>query len=126
MTEEIVIWTQHLPVSVNKAYRNTTAKDGKKRGRIKTQVYTTWLNAFGWDVKRAMQSRQTVEGRYSMSICIDMNKRHKLADLSNFLKTTEDALVHWKVVKDDRFCEHIEMSWGNPEGGTLIRITPLL
>ncbi len=123
--DEIVIWTEHMPISVNKAYRNATSRDGKRGGRIKTESYRTWLAAFSWDVARCMKHREKVMGAYEMEIVVDMTRRHKLADLSNFLKTTEDALKHHGVIEDDRFCEKLTMSWGNPSGGTSITIRPL-
>ncbi len=125
MTDDpIVIWTHHMPISINRAYRNVTSRDGKRGGRIKTQAYTTWLNAFGWDVNRAMAGKEKIMGAYDLELVIDMTKRHKLADLSNFLNTTEDALKHHGVIEDDRFCQNIHLTWGNPAGGTMIQINP--
>ena len=48
--------TLPFPPSVNTAYRNPTARDGKKRGRIKTKRYYAWAKNAGQAV--LMQPRQ--------------------------------------------------------------------
>ncbi len=112
----IEISSAHFPISVNAAFRNVTAKDGKKAGRIKTARYTTWRNAIGWDIAQAMRGKQMIEGHYSVRILLSTAERHPLADLGNFEKGVQDALQEFGVVKNDRYCDYIEMGWANVEG----------
>ena len=122
MTHTVRIASPHVPISVNKAYRNATARDHVK-GRIKTKEYTTWANAFGWDVKAAMARQKPILGPYSIVITIDRSKRHPLADVTNMEKCLADCLQNLGVIENDRLCERSVIQWGSAQGGVSIEIT---
>lgn len=111
-----------IPISVNKAYRNATAKDHVK-GRIKTKEHGTWAKAFGWDVRAAMVHQKPINGPYSIDIVIDRSKRHPLADIENYSKVVSDALQDLGVIENDRNCEALRISWGEAQGGFTVEIT---
>lgn len=117
------IASRHVPISVNKAYRNATSKD-RVKGRIKTEAYSVWKNAFLWDVKTAMVHQKPIKGPYEIEITIDRSTRHKLADVTNFEKVCADALQSAGVIENDRFVERSTIQWGDALGGVSIVITP--
>lgn len=122
----IRIWSEHIPPSVNEAYRNAgSARDGKKLGRIKTKVLTDWIEAFGWDVNKAMRGQKRVDLPYVIVITIDRSKRHHAADIMNREKVVSDALKTFGVIKDDRLCDSGTVRWGDAQGGMLIEICPI-
>lgn len=117
------IASPHVPISVNKAYRNATSKDSV-RGRIKTKDYATWFNAFAWDVRASMARQSPIKGPYTIDITIDRSKRHPLADIGNFEKVTQDALQACNVIENDKLCERVSIGWGLAGGGVEIEIRP--
>lgn len=119
----IRIASRHVPISINKAYRNATAKD-RVKGRIKTKEYTTWANAFGWDVKAAMARQKPIMGPYVIEITIDRSRRHPLADVTNMEKALADCLQDLGVIENDRLCERSVIQWGSAQGGVAIEISP--
>lgn len=122
-TNVVRIASPYVPISVNKAYRNSTASEGGK-GRKKTKAYTTWFNAFGWDVRAAMVTQKPMKGPYTIEITIDRSKRHPLADVGNFEKVTQDALQECGVIENDKLCERVSIGWGEASGGVEIEIRP--
>lgn len=124
MTNIVRIASPHVPVSTNKAYRNATAKD-RVKGRIKTKEYTTWANAFGWDVKAAMVHQKPIKGPYILSITVCRSKRHPLADVTNMEKVVSDTLQELGVIENDRFCERMTIEWGEAQGGFIAEISPI-
>jgi len=117
------IASPHIPISINRAYRNATSKD-RVKGRIKTKDYATWFNAYGWDVRAAMVHQKPIKGAYTIEITVDRAKRHPLADVENFAKVTADALQELGVIENDRFCERLTIGWGEADGGVSVEITP--
>lgn len=117
------IASQHIPISVNRAYRNATMKDRVKH-RIKTKDYGTWARAFGWDVQAAMARQSPIKGPYTIEVTICRSKRHPLADVTNFEKPLQDCLGELGVIENDRFCEHFGIGWGEAQGGIIIEIRP--
>ena len=122
------IASPHVPISVNKAYRNATATERAKgrKGRIKTKDHATWYNAFAWDVKAAMVRQNAIKGAYEICITIDRMKRHPLADVENMSKVCVDALVSLGVIEEDRFCERLTIQWGSAQGGVLVELRPFV
>jgi Holliday junction resolvase RusA-like endonuclease len=123
MTSLVRIASPHVPISVNKAYRNATSKD-RVKGRIKTKDYQTWYNAFAWDVKAAMVRQKPILGPYEMYVTIDRMKRHPLADVENYSKVVSDALQTLGVIENDKMCELLQIQWGQAQGGVLIELRP--
>lgn len=116
------IASPHVPISVNRAYRNATARD-RVKGRIKTKEYQIWKNAFQWDVKAAMVHQKPITGPYEITISVARSQRHPLADVTNFEKVTADALQELGVIENDRFCERSTIQWADlPQGGVEIEI----
>ena len=99
--------TLPLPPSVNALYRNRK-KDGKGRGRIKTERYNTWLNAAGWELNQ--QKPPKVKGNYILWLyCERPDKRRR--DLGNLLKAMEDLLTDLGVIEDDSLAVEIHLYW---------------
>jgi crossover junction endodeoxyribonuclease RusA len=96
----------HLPFppSVNALYGN----GGSKRGRHKTKGYEDWIRLASANIKDA--HRQGL-GPYSISICLEApDKRGR--DIGNLEKAVSDLLVMHGVIKDDRYCQRLLMTWG--------------
>lgn len=97
----------HLPFppSVNSLYGN----GGNKRGRHKTQAYDAWIKLASVGIK---DSHRMGLGPYSLSICLEPPDKKRSRDLGNLEKAVSDLLVMHGVVKDDRYCQRLTMTWG--------------
>jgi crossover junction endodeoxyribonuclease RusA len=96
----------HLPFppTVNTLYGN----GGVNRGRHKTKAYEDWIKLASTVIK---ESHRQHLGPYSLSICLEApDKRGR--DLGNLEKAVSDLLVIHGVVKDDRYCQRLTMTWG--------------
>ena len=114
------------PPSVNGLYRNTTAAEQaywvarghKKRSRVKTDRYRTWLSAAGWDIKA--QHPAPVRGRYDLTVTVAEGASK--SDLGNLIKATEDLLVAHHIIDDDRDSNRIILQWGPVPTGCRVEI----
>ena len=79
------------PVSVNAAFQGR---------RFKTPLYKDFEEQMLWALKGNIQK---MTGNYTMHLKFYL-KNASRADLSNFVKTTEDCIVKAGLVKDDRYC----------------------
>lgn len=96
----------HLPFppSVNSLYGN----GGSRRGRHKTKGYESWIALASVAIKDSHRQRL---GPYSLSICLEApDKRGR--DIGNLEKAVSDLLVMHGIVKDDRYCQRLLMTWG--------------
>lgn len=101
-----------IPPSVNKAYANNK---GTGKGRYKTKAYTQWSNVAGWDLQ-ARKDKKSIQGAFVCQIVIDRSKRHKLADIDNFIKPTMDLLQTHNIIENDNLAESVHIRWGNAGG----------
>lgn len=101
-----------IPPSVNKAYANNK---GSGKGRYKTKAYTSWQNVAGWDLQR-QKWQGRIEGAFLCQIVIDRSKRHKLADIDNFIKPTLDLLQTFNIIENDNMAESVHIRWGDAGG----------
>ena len=87
------------PPSTNQLYRTAGyGRDGKRRGRIKTQRYLTWLRAAGNEV--LAQRQKPLRGPVVLAINVRApDKRRR--DISNLIKAVEDLLVEHGLIQDD-------------------------
>lgn len=97
----------HLPFppSVNSMYAN----GGNKRGRHKTATYEAWIKLASIAIK---DSHRQALGPYSLSICLEPPDDRRSRDLGNLEKAVSDLLVMHGIVKDDRYCQRLVMTWG--------------
>lgn len=95
----------HLPFppSVNNLYANRG-----KAGRFKTKGYEAWIQLASLGIKDSHRQRL---GPYSISICLEAPDK-RARDLGNLEKAISDILVMHGVVKDDRYCQRLNMAWG--------------
>lgn len=98
-----------LPPSVNKAYANNK---GTGKGRYKTKAYTSWQNVAGWDLQRHKRQGAII-GAFVCQIVVDRSKRHKLADIDNFIKPTLDLLQTFNIIENDNLAESVHIRWGD-------------
>lgn len=87
-----------VPVSVNTAYRNVPGV-----GRVKTKELKAWRLEAEWELCR--QNPPRFVGQVDISITLRYPPKGR-ADCSNYIKTTEDLLVHCGVIEDDS-CKHV-------------------
>lgn len=87
------------PPSTNNLYFNRPGG-----GRAKTKRYRTWLNAAGWSVKAAVGAYNTISVPCCLGLQVPDDRRR---DISNYIKATEDLLVHLQVIKDDNLVDRI-------------------
>lgn len=92
-----------MPPSVNGLFANK-----KTGGRVKTVAYKAWQHMAGACVKDI--HRQNL-GPYSISIALKRSTVSSLSDLTNREKAVSDLLVAHGVVKDDRYCQRLVMTW---------------
>lgn len=112
---QITILSEHMPPSTNGLYANVAG-----RGRVKSESYKAFRQAFMWDVKR--QHPPSIRGHYRMSVEFSWLKRRSNSDLSNRLKGLEDALVEMRVIEDDSLADAISLSWAELPAGIAIRV----
>lgn len=104
--------TLHLsrrPPSVNALYRNVRGK-----GRVKTTAYKDWLEVAGQEI-RLEQRVPLVRG--TVRIAYALQRGVMKADLGNYLKALDDALVAFGVIEDDSLIEGYDrFEWADVEG----------
>jgi len=113
--DDVVIFTQHIPPSVNACFSNV-----KGKGRIRTERYRQWATAAGWDCKR----KGSVHGAFTVTITIDRQTRHVLSDIDNRCKPVLDLLQEHGIIDNDRHCERATIEWGEAKGGMRVLVAP--
>lgn len=106
------------PPSVNSLFRNPTARDGKRRGRIKSKSYLDWIAAARVSILAASPPKLAAE--YELRIELG---RRKGSDLDNYAKGLSDLLVSEKVVGDDSECRRLVIEWADDLRSKECRIT---
>ena len=112
---EVVIFTQHIPPSVNACFSNV-----KGKGRIRTERYRQWATAAGWD----FNGKGRVPGAFVVTITIDRQTRHVLSDIDNRGKVVMDLLQKHGIIDNDRHCERATIEWGEAKGGMRVLVAP--
>ena len=92
-----------MPPSVNNLFANK-----KTGGRIKSKDYKAWQRLAGMCIRDS--HRQGV-GPYSISIALRRSSVSSLSDIANREKAVSDLLVEHGVIKDDRYCQRLLMTW---------------
>lgn len=101
-----------MPPSVNNLFANK-----KAGGRCKTSAYKDWQKLAGTFVK---DSHRLNLGPYSISIALKRSTVSSLSDLTNREKAVSDLLVAHGVVKDDRYCQRLLMTWDEDLDGDCV------
>ena len=86
------------PISVNEMFRTAGfGQDTKRSGRIKTEAYARWGREAAFELMRQKAKR------YDEPVVLSMffGQRSPLADVSNYIKGVEDALVSYGIIPDD-------------------------
>lgn len=94
LTPQVIILP--LPPSVNSLTFNVGGK-----GRVKTNEYSAWITAAGWELKLQhppIYLREATRVRF----VIDVNEKMK-GDIDNRIKPILDLYVRHRVIGDDRF-----------------------
>ena len=91
-----------LPPSTNNLFATVSRK------RVKSQAYTRWLSAAGWELKA--QNPEPIKGRFHFTMVVyPPDKRRR--DLDNLLKAPLDLLKTHGVIEDDSLAQSISVSW---------------
>lgn len=106
------LWLCTVPPSLNNIFFNV-----KRKGRIKTPLYTAWLVKCHDELRK--QSGWHVPGK--TRIRMTYSRAQTKADLDNLQKPVLDLLVQAGRIADDRNVVEIRASFG-PVKGTLIEI----
>lgn len=92
-----------MPPSVNGLYANK-----KAGGRTKTAEYKAWRKLASTNIK---ESHRQALGPYKISIQLRQSAVSSLSDIANREKSVSDLLVEHGVIKDDRYCQSLFMTW---------------
>lgn len=105
-----------VPVSVNAAYRNVSGV-----GRVKTKALKNWRLEAEWEVARQRPPRFI--GPVDISIVLRYPPKGR-ADVSNFIKTTEDLLVTCGVIEDDscKYVRSVSARWSHEETSCRVNV----
>lgn len=103
--------------SVNGLFRNVTARDGKRGGRVPTKQYRAWRAEAG----RALLMSRPPRLRAAYELEIELGRR-KGSDLDNYAKGVSDLLVALKVVRDDSECARLVLTWANDLPSRMCRV----
>lgn len=100
------------PFSVNKMYRNASARE-KARGvkkRPHSEEYNTWARAAGWMVKAAKVKQLRGDCELHLIVC-----RKYRGDLDNVLKPVLDLFQQCGVVLNDKQFVRLSVERGDVE-----------
>lgn len=86
------------PPSTNQLYTNLPG-----RGRIKSKMYKSWINAAGWRLNFGPAGK--IEGRYRLTVFVNPNR----GDIDNRVKAISDLLVTNGVVLDDKYADAVSV-----------------
>lgn len=93
------------PPSVNKLYANR--KQAGKRGRVKTDAYSTWIRDAGWLAKTAVVGKPRPTGNIEVEYLVSGDKRF---DAGNLEKPLSDLLVRVGIIADDKHITSIRIA----------------
>ena len=110
--EKGALWLCTVPPSLNNIFFNV-----KRKGRIKTPLYTAWLTKCHFELRK--QCGWHVPGK--TRIRMTYSRVQTKADLDNLQKPVLDLLVQAGRIADDRNVIEIHAAFG-PVKGTLIEI----
>lgn len=94
------------PPSVNQMYINAGRR---MTGKTASPKYADWKIAAGELIHEQRGNWKIETGPCDLKMFIERKKVR--ADLSNFLKAVEDALVNEKIIKDDSLIQSIYVAW---------------
>lgn len=106
------------PPSLNGLFRNVTARDGKRGGRVQTKQYSAWKAA----ASRALILSRPPRLRSAYELQIELGRR-KGSDLDNYAKGVSDLLVALKVVRDDCECARLVLAWADDLPARMCRVS---
>lgn len=92
------------PPTLNNLYPSR----GKGGGRFKSKAYHTWIA--GATARLMKQRPPRIEAEYELRIELG---RRKGSDLDNYAKAISDLLKPLGIVKDDKLCERLEITWAD-------------
>jgi Holliday junction resolvase RusA-like endonuclease len=98
------------PPSANALFKNVAGK-----GRIRTDLYSTWIAHAGWQLKA--QHPATIHG--PVLILIGVERTNSRADIDNRIKPTLDLLVTHKLIKDDSHVIGVAAAWSPARNGRM-------
>ncbi|HET8721020.1 MAG TPA: hypothetical protein VFM24_03260 [Nitrospira sp.] len=93
--QEQRLWLPNPP-SLNSMFRNSMAGD-RRGGRIKTEEYERWCR----QAQQELMAQKAMKYEAPVIISMFFGERSVLADISNFIKPIEDALVTYGIIHDD-------------------------
>lgn len=107
-----------MPPSVNGLYANK-----KAGGRTKTAEYKAWHKLASTKIKA---SHRQALGPYNISIQLRQSVVSSLSDIANREKALSDFLVSHGVIKDDRYCRSLFMTWAEDiEADCVVIVEPV-
>lgn len=109
--ERIEIVLTDPPPSSNNMFANVSGQ-----GRIKSKLYTLWIETAGWE------ARQQAKLRVGGTVLIDITvfRMSKIADIDNRVKAVIDLLVAHDLIDDDKHVQEIRARWSDEKGCRIV------
>lgn len=91
---------------------------GWGRTRHHSKEYAKWRTDAGYFIKQNLAG--IINGPFSISIAL--KRPNNRQDIDNRIKAILDTLEHYKIIKNDRYCERLTVQWdpGLTEGCVVI------
>lgn len=108
------------PPSLNGLFANRKKAAGRK-GRKRTDAYTNWLDAAGWEL--IIQKPAPVLGQVRVAMAIEDEGR---GDIDNLFKATLDLLVTHRVIEGDsrKYVREVSAKWCGHTRGCRVEVQP--
>lgn len=110
-----VCFTMPIPPSVNHLFSNA----GRKR--VKSSAYQAWWDATLKELTM-IQHIPHVSGK--VALFFEIRRFSDLSDLSNRIKSAEDAIVAARIIEDDRYVLELHAKWSKEIATCNVRIEP--
>ena len=103
------------PPSTNALY----STDWRTKRRFKSQRYKAWIAEA--EVALHTQKRKEFKGEVIVKISVGKQDKRR-ADVSNYIKATEDFLVNQGLIKDDSLVQCVTACWDRTISGCVVSI----
>jgi Holliday junction resolvase RusA-like endonuclease len=105
-----------FPISTNALWRSAM-------GRVFiSPKYKAWKHEADGMFLTQKKSLKPIKGNFTAVITLDERRRKVARDVDNRGKCLLDALQHFGLIEDDKFCDRITIQWGNVEGCSVVVI----